>query len=274
MVTEAYPEEPLSEYLAHYQAVDNTVAAPFIFEGMHLPWQAPHWRKFLGEFHKALDKFSPLCVPSYAFGNHDQHRLVSRRGEARARATAVMLLTLPGMAFIYNGEEIGMENGHIPADMIQDPGAVDGGGRDPERTPMQWNAKHNAGFSKAERTWLPVAKGYEIRNVAVESRDQHSFLSLYRKLGMLRKGSPTLKHGNFKLIDTGHEDVLGYTREYRGKKHVVLINFDDKPTKVKLADDVKLGKLQVSSVPHAKPKKSDDGWQHLHADEAAVFTGK
>lgn len=274
MVTESYPEEPVEEYLAHYQAVDPAVAAPFIFEGLGLPWRAGSWRKFIKEFHGALEKFDPLCVPSYAFGNHDQSRLASRLGERRARMVATLLLTLPGMAFIYNGDELGMQNGHIPPHLIQDPGAADGGGRDPERTPLQWTAGRNAGFSTAQHTWLPVADDYTTRNVAAQERDPHSFLWLYRTLTGLRNKSAALKRGRIELVETGHNDVFGYRRVYNKKQHVVLANFSDEPAVVTLSETVRPGLMQASSVPGSKHGRSKNGTLRLQAYEAVVFAGR
>lgn len=277
MVTESYPDtpEPVEEYLAFYQGMDPAVAAPFIFEGLWLPWQADAWRKFLGTLHTALDGFDPLCVPSYAFGNHDQWRLATRRGEQRARACAVLLLTLPGMAFIYNGEELGMKNGHIPEHLVQDPGAADGGGRDPERTPLQWTPGRNAGFSEAKTTWLPVADDYPTRNVQSESRDPHSFLSLYRSLGKLRNRSAALKRGAFELVDIKAENVLAYTRTAGRKRYLVVINFNDEAKTVTLPDTIKIGVLQVSSAPDSHSKTSGKaGKVHLHGYEAVVYAAK
>lgn len=274
MVTESYPEEPIEEYLAHYHNVDPRVAAPFIFEGLSLPWEAQPWQEFLTKFHGTLDASSRLAVASYAFGNHDQWRLVTRLGEERARAVAVLLLTLPGMAFIYNGDEIGMKNGDIPPEMVQDPGAADGGGRDPERTPMQWTAGHNAGFSTAKNTWLPVADGYEKRNVSVQSQDRHSFLSLYRTLGSLRSKSAALRYGRIEVLESGKKDVLLYRRVSGRKSHVIAINFSDKPVEVKPAKHVRLGKLQVSSLAGRSSKKEPSGNLGLRPYEAVVFSGR
>lgn len=274
MVTESYPEEPIDEYLAYYQGVDAEVAAPFNFEGLNLPWKASSWKKFLGAFHPALNDYSPFCVASYAFGNHDQHRLATRMGEQQARSAAVLLLTLPGMPFIYNGEEIGMKNGHIPPEMVQDPGAESGGGRDPERTPLQWSAARNAGFSSAESTWLPLADDYPTRNVEAQAKDEHSFLSLYKALCRLRNQSAAMHHGAFELIETGHESVLGFVRKHRGKKHVVLVNFSKEPADVTLGNGIKLGRLQISSSAGTELKKTKGHQFRLHANEAAVFAGK
>jgi alpha-glucosidase len=274
MVTESYPatRNHVREYLAFYEGIDPEVAAPFNFEGLGLPWEAEPWAKFLDKFHKALDDFSPLCVASYAFGNHDQHRLATRLGDSAARSAAVLLLTLPGMSFIYNGEEIGMVNGHIPESMIQDPQAARGEDRDPERTPLQWSDEKNAGFTKADQPWLPIAKGYEERNIKSESKDPSSYLSLYRQLAKLRNNSEALRYGNFELIKTGRSSVLGFERTKGKVSHVVLINFSEELTEVKLPKSVKLGKFQVSSDAGTLHKDIIGNVVHLLPNEAAVFT--
>ena len=126
----------------------------------------------------------------------------------------MILLTLPGMTFIYYGEELGMENVSIPPVYIHDPAAKGdpkhGVGRDPERTPMPWSSAKQAGFSESDHPWLPVAKDYVERNVEVEADDTNSFLSLYRALGQLRNNSDALKYGSLTVIDSGDPNVLAY----------------------------------------------------------------
>lgn len=270
MVTEAYPSwhNKISDYMAYYKGMDPAVAAPFNFEGIGLPWKAPDWQAFLHEFHASLDEFSPLCVASYAFGNHDQHRLVTRIGERAARSAAVLLLTLPGMAFIYNGDELGMSNGHIPADMVQDPGAVSSEGRDPERTPMHWTPGKNAGFSKAKTTWLPIAGNYKSHNVVTETLQRKSFLTLYKKLGKLRNNSPALKHGSFRTIDTGNQDILGYQRQHDSKTITVVINFKDSGKTAKIPGQV--GKVRLSSLASSEAKLKS-GSITLAPNEAVIL---
>lgn len=270
MITEAYPEthEPVEEYLEFYQGMDPEVAAPFNFEGLGLPWKAESWHNFLSSFHKTLDEFSGQCVASYAFGNHDQPRIVTRMGEAAARSAAVLLMTLPGMAFIYNGEEIGMKNGEIPADMVQDPGARGGSGRDPERTPLQWTPNKNAGFTKAENTWLPVADNYKTCNIETESKDPDSFLSLYRNLGNLRNTNNSIKYGSFKALGLVNKQVLVYEREYEGKKHTILVNFTKDPCKV----EGNFSKLVLSSNPKSQVKSGIKTLE-LQPNEAVIFEG-
>jgi alpha-glucosidase len=275
MVTEGYPRtaDTITEYLAYYEGMDPQVAAPFNFEGLSLPWQAEPWRKFLSKFHTALDAFSPLCVPSYAFGNHDQWRIVTRLGEDAARSAAVLLLTLPGMSFIYNGDEIGMKNGKIPPDFVQDPGAAGGDGRDPERTPLQWSGGKNAGFTTAQTPWLPIADNYETYNVETELKDPRSFLSLYRQLGSLRNKSRSLRYGTFEIMETTEPKVLAYTRTAHGKKHTVLINFSREAQSTMLEPGTTLGKFVLSSHPETKLKKSSGSTLHLQPHEAVVFKG-
>ncbi|HSX46107.1 MAG TPA: alpha-amylase family glycosyl hydrolase [Candidatus Saccharimonadia bacterium] len=270
MVTEGYPngDDAVAEYLAYYEGMDPAVSAPFNFEGLSMAWRADIWRKFLRNFHTALKEFDPLCVPSYAFGNHDQHRLATRLDEPAARAAAVLLLTLPGMSFVYNGDELGMKNGHVPVDMVQDPGAKGGTGRDPERTPLQWTGAKNAGFSTASLTWLPVADGYETVNVEAESKDPDSFLSLYRKLGKLRNESKSLRYGDFEVHDVGDEKVLCFTRTEGHERHLVLINFSKEPQNLTVEP---LGKLVLSSEPKTTIGKAKHGHIHLRPHEAAIF---
>jgi alpha-glucosidase len=267
MVTEGYPQtaDSVAEYLAYYQGMDPEVAAPFNFEGLGLPWNAEAWSKFLSRFHAALSDFSPLCVPSYAFGNHDQSRIVSRLGEVQARSAAVLLLSLPGMAFVYNGDEIGMHNVSIPPEFVQDPGAVGGEGRDPERTPMQWTPDHNAGFTQAQVPWLPLADDYKVWNVKTETKDKTSFLALYKTLGKLRNGSAALSHGSIEILQGGGSDALIFRRTHEKSSLLVCINFTEKPLQLHLL----AGKRLVSSI--ANPPKHKIGQVMLQPYEGAIF---
>jgi alpha-glucosidase len=276
MVTEAYPERhnPLASYLQFYVGMDPVVAAPFNFEGVSLPWEARAWHDFLRSFHAALQQLSPLCVASYAFGNHDQSRLASRLGADSARSVAVMLLTLPGMVFIYYGEELGMEDVVIPPQSVRDPAALGdpehGIGRDPERTPMQWTPGKLAGFSGGESTWLPLADDYQLRNVEIQSADPHSILSLYRTLGKLRNESETLRYGELHVLESGNTDVLAYIRNYEPQAtYAVYVNFSSQPALCQLVSEIK--KLVISSAPDSTLRNIATGEVTLRPYEAAVF---
>jgi alpha-glucosidase len=275
MVTEAYPEghNPVADYMAFYEGVDPRVAAPFNFEGVSLPWEARAWQRFLTSFHAALLAESPACVASYAFGNHDQPRLASRIGVDAARAAAVMLMTLPGMAFVYYGEELGMQDVPIPAGRVQDPAAIGdpakGQGRDPARTPMQWTAASNAGFTTAAEPWLPLAADYTECNVETQSADATSSLSLYRRLGELRRRSAALRHSPIEVLDSPQTQVLLYKRSYGDEALLVAVNFGEQPVDVELADTLKERLASSAAAPNDVPGDATD--LRLQSHEAAVF---
>lgn len=253
MVTEAYPERhnAVASYLNFYMGVDREVAAPFNFEGVSLPWEADVWHRFLKTFHTTLNAFGPHCVSSYAFGNHDKPRLASRIGEQNARSAAVMLLTLPGMAFIYYGEELGMQDVPIPVGQVQDPAALGdpakGQGRDPARTPMQWSDGPNAGFTDG-KPWLPVSGDYATRNATAQADDPASSLSLYRQLGALRNRSDALRYGGIEVLDLASAHVLGYVRHDDAEHYLVLINFSDTGSEVDCGPTYQVRSRLVSSA--------------------------
>jgi alpha-glucosidase len=198
--------------------------------------------------------------------------MATRLGDSAARSAALMSLTLPGMSFIYNGEEIGMLNGHVPESMVQDPAAVSGAGRDPQRTPLHWSDAKNAGFTKAKNPWLPVSKDYKERNIKTEDKDPNSSLSLYKSLAKLRNQSEAIRYGDFKLIKTGKSSVLGYKRVKGKKEHTVLVNFSEEVAQIKLPKSVKLGKFEVSSDATTLHKDTKGNKVHLLPNEAAVFS--
>jgi alpha-glucosidase len=164
-----------------------------------------------------------------------------------------------------------MTNGEIPPEYVQDPGARGGSGRDPERTPMQWGAGKNAGFTSAVRPWLPLADNFQTHNAETEASDPTSFLSLYRKLGNLRNSSDILKYGRLEVLNSGSSHVLAYKREHKGKAIVTLVNFSNKTVKCK--PEIALGELLASSHPEPLYAPGSEHAQ-LHPHEAVVITAK
>jgi alpha-glucosidase len=269
MVTEGYVDRDnaVENYLKYFRAMDSTVAAPFIFEGIEQSLGAVTWRKFLREFHEALDAHSPYSLPAYAFGNHDQSRLATRFGSERARAAAVLQMTLPGMTFVYNGDELGMHDVHIPPEYVQDPQALAGAGRDRVRTPMQWTAAEGAGFTYGS-PWLPFAHDYKTHNVATESKDPKSFLSLYRALIHLRTTKPAFRSGKLTLLHNKDPQVLAYERSSRRKRYIVVVNFQESPAILRIE---RHGEVIISSIDGATRKKLGGDAVHLRAHEAVVI---
>jgi alpha-glucosidase len=179
--------------------------------------------------------------PVYLIGNHDIERSYNRYGDGRhndaiAKVMAGMYLTLRGTPIMYYGEEIGMENNDPKTKAeVKDPkgklGWPQDKGRDGERTPMQWNDKVNAGFSKT-RPWLPVADNYRTHNVASELKDPNSILVFYQKLLALRRSTPALLEGDYVALNENDPNVMSYLRSSKDKALLVVINMSAEAQKV------------------------------------------
>ena len=143
--------------------------------------------------------------------NHDQNRVMTtlNGNMDKARIAASFLLTAPGTPFIYYGEEIGM-TGAKPDEMI--------------RTPMQWNADMNAGFS-AETPWEAVNSDFaQGVNVAAQENDPSSLFSHYRALIRIRNEHPALRTGSLMILDTGNAGVFAMVRAQGDDMILILIN--------------------------------------------------
>ena len=164
-------------------------------------------------------------------GNHDQKRVASRIGPNQARIGAVLLLTLRGTPTLYYGDELGMRDVPIAANAVRDPWERRepglGLGRDPQRTPMQWDDSQYAGFSDA-KPWLPVADDHAQVNVASQRGDPGSMLTLYRRLIELRRACPPLTQGAFRML-SAQDNVLAYERSHRDHRLLMALNFDSAP---------------------------------------------
>lgn len=269
MVTEGYVERDnvVENYMAYYRAMDPLVAAPFIFEGVEPSLSAVTLRSFFTKLHGALDGHNKKALPVYAFGNHDQSRLVTRLGVERARAVAVLQLTLPGMTFIYNGEEIGMHNVHIPPELIRDPSADGGFNRDQVRTPMQWSSEVGGGFTSGT-PWLPLAHNYRISNVKTQSRDPKSFLNLYKSLIKLRNKNLAFRNGAFKIIAETDPQILAYSMSSRRKHFIVVMNFKNEISDFNISH---YGYMVISSLDGKVRQKINKGSINLRPHEAVVI---
>jgi alpha-glucosidase len=229
MVGEIYL--PLEELMAYYGRSLDECHLPFNFHLiLNKQWQANAVRQIVEEYESLLP---PGGWPNWVLGNHDQHRIATRVGPAQARIANMLLLTLRGTPTSYYGEEIGMENGHIPPEFVQDPPAVNQPeiahiiGRDPARTPMQWDDSPHAGFTAAEaQPWLPVAANYPTCNVARQEADPTAMLSLYRALTRLRQREPALSVGEYGSVDTAVADIFAYQRSFPdADRFLILLNF-------------------------------------------------
>jgi alpha-glucosidase len=194
LVGEIYlPSAKWQPYLDHLDAA-------FAFELLHAPWDAEHLRA-------AIAASTARPGAAWVLSNHDYGRLVTRFGPENARAAALMLLTLPGPAFLYQGDEIGLGDG---------PGGervYDRAGRDRYRHPMQWDASPSGGFTTGD-AWLPPVDPAQT-NVEAQREDPRSTLSLVRDLLALRR---VLGEG-LELVEAP-PGVLAYRRD----DHLIAIN--------------------------------------------------
>ncbi|MFB6118464.1 alpha-glucosidase [Halosegnis sp.] len=193
-------------------------------------------------------------------GNHDQPRIVSRFGDDEqyryesATALATLLLTLRGTPFIYQGDELSIRNypfeslaeqedamtvGRVQAAI--DRGEIDSfetvrelvreRTRDNARTPMQWDATANAGFTDGD-PWLPVNPDYREVNAAAQQDDPRSVLAYYQRLIELRHETPALVYGEYELLLPAHESVFAYRRTLEDDRLLVVLNLDDEPSRL------------------------------------------
>jgi alpha-glucosidase len=187
LVGEVYrPTADLGMYLAHLDCA-------FVFELLFAPWDAPA----IGD---VVARAAALDRPAWVLSNHDFGRIATRVGEAQRAAAAMLLLTLPGAVFLYQGDEIGL---------LEGPGGdppVDRYNRDRARHPMQWDASPNGGFTTGT-PWLPAVDP-AARNVADQRRDPASVWSLHRDLIALRR---QLADG-FELLAAEPGGLLAYRR--------------------------------------------------------------
>ena len=180
--------------------------------------------------------------PVFVISNHDIERSYNRYGDGThndqiAKLMGALYLTLRGTPIMYYGEELGMENNNPKSrDEVKDPIGKIGWplekGRDGERTPMQWTAGANAGFSKA-KPWLPVPASYKTHNVATEAKDANSVLSVYRQVLALRRKEPALVKGAYLALNEDDANVLSYLRMDKDEAVLVILNMSSTPQKVR-----------------------------------------
>jgi alpha-glucosidase len=223
---------PLERLVTYYGRDDHAEAhLPFNFALLSAPWNARAIEKIIGEYEAALPAGA---WPNWVLGNHDRPRVASRVGPEQARVAAMLLLTLRGTPTLYYGDEIGMHQVAIAPEQVRDPFEKNvpgiGVGRDGCRTPMQWSAAPNAGFS-ATTPWLPLPEDFLHKNVVNLEADAGSILNLYKALIGLRKKSPQLVSGDYAPI-AADGNLLLYRRQSEGKSIAIALNLGAKPVSI------------------------------------------
>jgi alpha-glucosidase len=207
----------------------------YSFEMLGPDFSARHFRERVQAFFEG----APQGWPCWAFSNHDVRRHVTRWADhgasqdALAKQCAAMILSFEGSVCLYQGEELGQTDTELAFEELTDPEAINFypmlPGRDGCRTPMVWEAQApNGGFSKANRTWLPVKPPQAAR--AVDTHGADSVLAFYREMLALRRAEDDLRLGKIAFLDLP-EPILGYTR---GDGITCLFNLSPKPVTLDL----------------------------------------
>ncbi len=247
-VTEAVVHS--AERLSRYVRPDE-MHTTFNFDFLHAPWRAERLRQVIDATLAALRPVG--APPTWVLSSHDDPRHVTRYsreqpaerggpvsgpadlavGLRRARAATLLLLALPGGAYLYQGEELGLpEVEDLPVDALQDPTWERSGhtvrGRDGCRVPLPWSGEAPPfGFTATDvRPWLPQPPEWAALTVERQSADPESTLSLYRAALRLRRELPGLAGERFRWDDDGDGSVLAFTR---GAGFGCLVNLGERP---------------------------------------------
>ncbi|MEI2342221.1 alpha,alpha-phosphotrehalase [Priestia megaterium] len=207
--------------------------------------------------------------------NHDQPRILSRFGDDKgyykesAKMLATMIHLLRGTPYIYQGEEIGMTNAYFKNisqykdvesinyyHILKEQGKnahdimqiLQERSRDNSRTPMQWSAENNAGFSK-ERPWIDVIGNYKGINVEESITDKNSIFHYYKKLISLRKEHKVISEGNYSPLLPEHQSVFAYKREFSNQSLLVINNFYGQETETHFVEDLTGYQCILSNYP-------------------------
>ena len=233
---ESYPGERVSigelhhpdfdVWAAYYGERQDEIHVPFNFHLTYSPWTAEAVRAAVEGVQGVLPEGA---WASWVLGNHDQPRFASpsRAGREQAKVGMLLLLTLRGTPTIYYGEEIGMVDVPVATADARDPveRREPGRGRDPERTPMQWDASPDAGFTApGVAPWLPLAADAATVNVAGQAEDPDSVLTLTRRLIALRREHPVLHVGDFEAFGPTPDGTFAFRRVSADRQLTIVLN--------------------------------------------------
>lgn len=219
--------------------------------------------QFKASFTKWDTSFAEKGWIAIYLSNHDQSRFINRYGSDKpefkdysAKLLNTFILSMRGTPYTYYGDELGMTNiGFTKIEQYKDIAAINGYkkaasdgedlehylkklnllSRDNGRTPMQWDASKNAGFSN-ETPWLPVHKNHTTVNVLNQENDQNSVLNHFRKMVALRKDNLLLVYGNYEIIQEEHPTIYAYSRTLEDQKMLILLNFSELESSIELSN--------------------------------------
>ncbi|MEV5573060.1 glycoside hydrolase family 13 protein [Spirillospora sp. NPDC052269] len=236
--------------LAKYTRPDELHQA-FNFHYLGSPFEAAKLRDVIDETLRAAGD----APATWVLSNHDVKRHVTRFGDGeaglrRARAAALLTLALPGSAYVYQGEELGLpEVLDLPAEFRKDPQAGRGeeDGRDGCRVPVPWSGDEPPfGFTGGPSTWLPMPPAWRTLTVAAEEGDPDSTLSLYKAALRIRHAEPALGDGTLTWLDVP-DGALAFTRTATDGSSVhCAVNTAAEPVRIPAAGEPLLSSAPVT----------------------------
>ena len=272
----------------------------YAFEGVDIAkpegYSLLHFKEVFSRWDSA---FADKGWLSIFLANHDQARMVSRFGndspqfrEVSSKMLSTFIMTMRGTPYYYNGDELGMTNASFEKieDLKDVPtlnrfqqlkntgGDVDAllkqmqfAGRDNSRTPFQWDATANAGFTRGT-PWIKLAPNYKTINAAVQEKDPNSCLNYFRRVVKLRKDNPeVLVYGKYTVVDKDNPAVYAYTREGQGQKMLVVLNFSSSQAEAKIPVNIGSTTLLLSNYKEASVYNKSKSLLTLKPFQAVVY---
>lgn len=206
--------------------------------------------------------------------NHDVSRLINRYGNPKpefrkpsAQMLNTFLLSMRGTPYTYYGDELGMTNIDMPSieeyvdvSAIGDYNRAKANGENMEvfmrklnfysrenaRTPMQWDATKNAGFTSG-KPWKKVNPNFEQINVETQNKDPQSILNHFREMVKLRKNNYVLVYGEYTILQKEHTEIYAYTRTLKDDQVLVLLNFSDKNSSIELSEANNINSILINN---------------------------
>ena len=223
-------EREMKLFTAHDRRLNSAYGFNFLYADALTP-------KLVREAVEAWPDAPGIGWPSWAFTNHDAPRAVSRWAapadhDAFAQMAMLLLVSLRGNIFVYQGEELGLTQAEIAFEHLRDPEAIANWpltlGRDGARTPMPWVSHAvNAGFSEAT-PWLPLGADHADHAVDVQAGDANSLLEVTKRLLALRRAHPALHHGSIKVL-AATDSLLAFERAEAGQRLLCVFNMGHAP---------------------------------------------
>jgi alpha-glucosidase len=219
-----------TERVGTYYGNGDELHLSFNFPPLFTRWDAERWRDRIEDTHRWIEGRGGW--PTWVLSNHDVPRHRTRYGsESRARAGLFVLLGLRGSPVLYAGEELGLEDAHIPPDRVVDPG-----GRDGCRAPIPWTGEPDHGWGVTD-PWLPWPPEAAARNVAAQVDDPDAIVHLYRRLLAARRASPALQLGDQEPLPAP-PDVVAWRRSSGEDVRMVAVNMGTEPASLDMSGRV------------------------------------